>query len=176
VRIVFETHSLTTDNERGVATGWLDGTLSARGRADARRLGERRRSADMAAVFTSDLGRAVETGEIAFGCVDVAIHRDARLRECNYGRLNGMPVNQLEASRTEHINVPYPGGESYRDVVERVATFLGDLSSDRQGTSVLLIGHAATRWSLDNLVDGRPLEDLVGAPFDWQEGWRYTLR
>ena len=25
VDVVFETHSLTTDNEAGVATGWLDG-------------------------------------------------------------------------------------------------------------------------------------------------------
>jgi hypothetical protein len=27
VHVVFETHSLSVDNERGTATGWLDGTL-----------------------------------------------------------------------------------------------------------------------------------------------------
>jgi hypothetical protein len=35
VEIVFETHSLTTDNEAGVATGWLGGQLSERGPAAA---------------------------------------------------------------------------------------------------------------------------------------------
>jgi hypothetical protein len=30
VAVVFETHSLTTDNEAGLATGWLDGQLSER--------------------------------------------------------------------------------------------------------------------------------------------------
>ena len=28
VELVFETHSLTTDNERGVASGWNGGVLS----------------------------------------------------------------------------------------------------------------------------------------------------
>jgi hypothetical protein len=33
VAIVFETHSITTDNEAGLATGWFDGRLSAHGKA-----------------------------------------------------------------------------------------------------------------------------------------------
>ena len=65
VRIVFETHSLTVDNERGIATGWFGGALSAQGRALARELGERRRDDRIDAVFSSDLARAVETAEIA---------------------------------------------------------------------------------------------------------------
>ena len=56
-QIVFETHSLTEDNDRGRATGWLDGRLSERGRALARELGERRANDNIAAVFVSDLGR-----------------------------------------------------------------------------------------------------------------------
>ena len=32
VEIVFETHSTSVDNERGIATGWQDGELSERGR------------------------------------------------------------------------------------------------------------------------------------------------
>jgi broad specificity phosphatase PhoE len=40
-------------------------------------------------VFTSDLARAVQTAEIAFAGSDLPIRRDQRLRECNYGRLNG---------------------------------------------------------------------------------------
>lgn len=64
--VVFETHSTTEDNERGVATGWLPGKLSAAGRDQAGEMGERRRADRIAAVFTSDLARAVETVSIAF--------------------------------------------------------------------------------------------------------------
>ena len=34
VELVYETHATTVDNEQGIATGWLPGRLSARGRAE----------------------------------------------------------------------------------------------------------------------------------------------
>ncbi|GAA3422731.1 histidine phosphatase family protein [Streptosporangium vulgare] len=61
MEIVFETHSWSEDNDRGIATGWLPGRLSERGRHLAGELGGRRRGDGLAAVFTSDLARAVET-------------------------------------------------------------------------------------------------------------------
>ena len=89
VELVYETHSLTLDNERGFATGWLPGELSEAGREGARRLGERRRDDGIACVFTSDLARAVQTAEIAFAGTGIEVRQDARLRECSYGELNG---------------------------------------------------------------------------------------
>jgi 2,3-bisphosphoglycerate-dependent phosphoglycerate mutase len=67
VEVVFETHSTSEDNERGIATGWLGGKLSAKGRAQAAELGERRRNDGVDTVVSSDLNRAVETARIAFG-------------------------------------------------------------------------------------------------------------
>ena len=91
VAIVFETHSLTIDNEAGVATGWSDGQLSDRGRALAADLGRRRGHDGIAEVFASDLGRAAETVELAFGGSAIPVHLDARLPEVDYGALNGCP-------------------------------------------------------------------------------------
>ena len=175
IELVFETHSMTTDNEQGFATGWLPGRLSEVGRGFARALGERRRDDGLAAVFTSDLARAVETAEIAFGGSGLEVREDRRLRECNYGELNGRPVSEIDAERLRRIDEPFPGGESYRDVVERVRSFLGDLSPEFDASRVLLIGHSATRWALEHLLIGTQLEDLVLAPFEWQEGWTYRL-
>lgn len=172
---MFETHSTTEDNERGIATGWLDGRLSETGRRQARELGERRRHDDLAAVFTSDLGRAVETAQIAFGESGIPIHHDRRLRECNYGMLNGIATSRLEAERSRHIDEPFPEGESYRQVVERVESFLADLGPRFDGTRIIIIGHSASRWALDHLLGEAELSDLVDAPFQWQEGWLYVL-
>lgn len=174
VEIVFETHSLTEDNERAIATGWLGGRLSEKGRALAKELGGRRR-VDTDAVFTSDLARATETANIAFGETAVRIYHDWRLRECNYGDLNGKPVAQVTAHRKTYISEPYPHGESFLQVVERVRSFLSDLAANWDGARVLVIAHSATKWSLDHLVDGTPLEELVEAPFEWKEGWTYRL-
>jgi broad specificity phosphatase PhoE len=176
VEIVYETHSISVDNEQGVATGWLDGELSVRGRKLARELGKRRASDGIVAVYSSDLRRAVETAELALGGSAIPIRLDWRLRECDYGELNGAPLSRFEGEPPRRIDVPYPGGESYRDVVARVRAFLEELPAEVDGSRILVIGHAATRWSLQHLLEGTPLEDVVGAPFRWQPGWEYVLR
>jgi broad specificity phosphatase PhoE len=173
IELVYETHSTTTHNEEGIATGWLEGRLSAEGRRQAKALGERRRNDGIAVVFTSDLRRAVETAEIAFAGSEIPVHEDSRLRECNYGALNGRPVAEIDAEKIGRIDKPYPGGESYGQVVGRVRSFLDDLSPRFESARVLLISHAAPRWALEHLLEGRDLAELVGAPFDLQEGWTY---
>lgn len=175
VDIIYETHSWSEDNEHGIATGWLPGRLSERGRLLAAELGQRHRDDAISGVYTSDLARAVETASIAFAGTNVPIVRDARLRECNYGVLNGAPAAQVHAEQLRRLDEPFPEGESYRQVIARMDDFLADLARMREGTRVLLIGHAATRWALDHLLNEVPLEILLSAPFDWQEGWHYKV-
>lgn len=175
VSLVFETHSLTTDNEAGIATGWLPGQLSKAGRTLARELGERRRDDDIAAVFVSDLARAAETATIAFSGSGINLNYDSRLRECDYGELNGRPAAEVDRVRRDHIDVPFPGGQSYREVLAEMSGFLTDVGRQFDGRRVCVIGHSATRWALDVLLLGEKLEDVVGAPFGWKEGWEYTV-
>ena len=173
VQLVYETHATTTDNEAGIATGRLPGVLSEAGRRQARELGARRRNDGLAAVYTSDLRRAVDTARLAFADTDLPHHQDARLRECDYGTLNGTPSAQL--AREQHLHVPFPGGQSYQDVVTATADFLRDLAARRAGHRVLLVAHSANRWALDVLLTGARLHDLLTTPFRWQPGWEYTL-
>jgi 2,3-bisphosphoglycerate-dependent phosphoglycerate mutase len=142
IEIVYETHATTEDNESGHATGWRPGRLSAAGRAQAAALGERRRADGIAAVFCSDLARAAETAEIAFGGSSIPVLLDWRLRECDYGTRNGMPVAELHAHRTEHLDLPYPGGESWRQATGRVGRFLADLPTRWDGQRVAVIGRS----------------------------------
>jgi alpha-ribazole phosphatase/probable phosphoglycerate mutase len=173
---VFETHSTSEDNERGVATGWFGGKLSLAGRAQARQLGKRRCHDNIAAVYSSDLNRAVETARIAFADTAIPVRLDWRLRECNYGILNGMSSEQLDVERPRRLDQSFPHGESWREAVSRVVSFLHELAANRQGERVLLIGHVATRWALDHHILGTPLEQLVASSFQWREGWEYPLR
>ena len=173
VGVVFETHATSEDNEAGIAAGWLPGRLSQAGREQARELGERRRDDGLSVVFTSDLRRAEETAEIAFAGSSPQVVPDPRLRECNYGELNGTaePVHD----RTAHLDVPYPGGESWRQAVDRVSGFLQELRRERDGERVLVIGHTATRLGLEMAANGGELGELMAEPFVWQPGWDYVL-
>jgi 2,3-bisphosphoglycerate-dependent phosphoglycerate mutase len=191
--LVFETHATTEDNEAGLATGWLPGRLSAAGRREAVQLGQRRRDDGIDLVLCSDLLRAAETASLAFAGTDLPVLHDWRLRECDYGDQNGAPVSRLR--RADHLDEPYPGGESWRQAIGRVDLFLRDLPllavsrpgpllavsrpgllrSGRSGGRVLVIGHTATRWGLDVRLGGRSLDELAEEDFGWQPGWEYPL-
>jgi 2,3-bisphosphoglycerate-dependent phosphoglycerate mutase len=175
ITVVFETHAISEDNERGVASGWSHSRLSERGREQARELGERRRDDGIVAVFSSDLRRAAETAEIAFAPGDPPILLDWRLRECDYGERNGDPAEAHGRDRAAHLDEPFPDGESWRQAVARVGGFLGDLTPRWDGARVLVVGHVATRWALDHYLGGVPLEDLVNEIFEWRPGWEYRL-
>lgn len=175
IDLVYETHSTSEDNERGVASGWAHSRRSDLGREQAGALGDRRRDDGIDVVFCSDLRRAVETAEIAFAGSDIPVLLDWRLRECDYGSHTQAPVATHHAQRCSHVDVPYPGGESWAQAVSRVEGFLTDLPSRWDGCRVLVIGHVATRWALDHSIGGLALTDLCDADFAWQEGWTYRL-
>jgi 2,3-bisphosphoglycerate-dependent phosphoglycerate mutase len=173
-QIVFETHATTVDNEAGRATGWLPGELSASGRLQAVALGRRRRDDGLAAVLTSDLRRAVETVRLALGETVPVLH-DWRLRECDYGRWNGAPREQVLADRLRFVDEPYPDGESWRQAVNRVGRVLDDIRMRWPDRRVLVVGHVATRWGLQVALTGDRLEDLAMQEFAWQPGWEFEL-
>jgi broad specificity phosphatase PhoE len=176
IEIVFETHALSEDNERGIATGWLPGRLCERGRANAADMGLRRRDDGIAAVFASDLRRAAETAEIAFGGTDMPILYDWRLRECDFGTRSGSSAAEVKADRLDFCDRPYLGGESHAQAIGRVVRFLADLPTRWAGRRVMVIGHLATYRALEHATTGRPVRDLVADTFEWQAlGWEYRL-
>jgi 2,3-bisphosphoglycerate-dependent phosphoglycerate mutase len=173
--IGFITHELTEDNEGGRATGWLPGRLSAQGRHNAAHIPERTVCQGVNAIFTSDLARAVETVELAFPDSSVPVLKDWRLRECDYGRLNGSPSSLVHGDRSAYLHRPYPDGESWEGAVARVGRFLEDVPLRWQNQRVLVVGHVATRWAFERFLAGASLADLAAAEFGWQPGWEYLL-
>ena len=103
--------------------------------------------------------------------------RDPRLRECDYGRLTRSSTLDLDRLRPEAIDVPFPGGESYMQATARVAACLDDLRRTWPGGWVLIIGHRATHYALDHLLEGDPARGSDRQHrFAWQPGWMYQLR
>jgi broad specificity phosphatase PhoE len=172
--VVYETHSTSLDNELGLATGWNQGELSERGLEQAREMGTRHVARSIDIVYASDLKRAVQTADIAFGERGIEIRHDARLRECNYGAWNGAPVEKIHADRIRYLDEPHPGGESYRDVVDRMREFLHEVGAEKAG-SVVLIAHRAPWYAMEHLLNGVALEKVIPGDFEWQPGWRYVL-
>lgn len=176
LRIVFETHSTTVDNEQGRATGWLPGELSALGREQAAALGERIRERAPEAVVASDLERARQTVELACAGLELPILYDWRLRECDYGLLNGAPKEQVHGTQqVRFLRNPYPGGESWLVALDRVDRSLDDLHQLWPGGRIVIVGHLATRWALRRRTESITLDELAAQPSDWRPGWEFLL-
>ena len=178
VRIVYFVHGTTTDSEKGLSAGWTPGELSALGRKQAGELEKLVASQIFDAVFSSDLKRAVDSARIAFGD-RYGIIPDSRLRECNYGSLTLKPAQEFQNNMSDYIEIPYSGGESYRQVEERIADFLDMLKKEYCGKTVAVVAHQAPQLALDVLIGDKSWPQAIDEDWRksgaWQPGWEYEI-
>jgi broad specificity phosphatase PhoE len=174
IDIWLEAHAETYHNAAGLASGHYDVALTEQGREHAQTvLRTRYAGQHFDIAFTSDTQRAYDTACLMFADRPLSILRDARLRECDYGILEGRPREEMERARLSAISTPFPQGESYAQVAVRMRSFLEQLAVERDGQRVMLVGHAATLWMLEHWLRGRPLAEVVGI-FP-ERPWRFVL-
>lgn len=175
MHIIYATHATSTDNLAGVASGHADPNLAPRGVEECAERRARWADRQIDLVVASDLLRARRTAELAFEGCDIPIRIDPRLRECDYGDLNGAPKAEVDRLRPSRVAEPFPGGESYEAVAARVRDLLDDLSAEYPRGTALLIGHHAPYVALEHLARGVPLADALAAATGdyWQPEWEY---
>src|SRR3989344_4169845 len=186
IKITDFAHGTTVDNEQHIASGWKDAELSELGAEQGKKLRELVKDRKFDVVFCSDTKRALETAQIAFEG-QAPIITDARLRECNYGELNGGPSSVVEPMQENNFSRKFPGGESYDDVKTRIADFLKFLKANYDGKSVALVSHKAPQLALDVLLKNKTWEQALAEDWrktpptprlrrtGWQPGWEYIL-
>jgi broad specificity phosphatase PhoE len=128
--------------------------LTERGVAQARRLADRLRHEAIAAVYTSDLGRARRTAGIVAEPHGVEPIPHAGLREIDTGRWTGLLHSEArdtakraaltERSRGRRSERPFPEGEARTDVQRRTLAALDERSARHTGESIVVISHRVT--------------------------------
>lgn len=179
IQITYFVHGTTTDNEQHISSGWKDTELSELGVKQSMALKDLTKDQQFDVVFCSDLQRAHNSAKLAWEGI-YQIIPDTRLRECNYGKLNGASSDIVEPMQEEEcIEKPFPEGESYEDVKARVADFLKFLKENYDGKSVALVGHKAPQLALDVLIKGKTWKEALAEDWRktkaWQPGWEYLL-
>ncbi len=179
VKITYFVHGTTTDNEQGVSSGWSDALLSEEGIGLTKKAKDQMKPLKYDAVFCSDLTRAFESAKILFG-ENTEIIKDARLRECNYGDLNGESSAVVEPMQETKIHTPFPNGESYKDVENRLGSFIEMLRSDYNGKRVAIVAHKGPQLALDVVLVGKTWEQAFAEDWrkvgKWQAGWEYEIK
>lgn len=180
VKITYFVHGTTIDNEHHISSGWKDVELSETGRRQSIDLKKKTKDLKFDVVFCSDLKRAHDSAKLTWEGV-YEIIPDSRLRECNYGKLNGASSEIVEPMQEEECIVkPFPEGESYEDVKARIAEFLGFLKKNYDGKHIAIVAHKAPQLSLDVLLKGKTWKQALAEDWRktkaWRPGWDYKLR
>jgi broad specificity phosphatase PhoE len=180
MKITYFVHSITKDNEQGLATGWMQGELSEEGIKRAKALTGDLSTRNFDAVFCSDLDRAIQSTKIFFDD-KYPVFIDWRLRECNYGDLDGNPAKEFKKNREqEYIEVPYPNGESYLDVERRIKSFLSDVTNLFPDKHIAIVAHQAPQLALEVITNNKTWEQAIKDDWRktgaWQPGWDYKVR
>ena len=176
IQIIYFVHGTTYDNAMGKCSGWKQSELTDIGKERAIKLGEIRKDTYFDIIFTSDLIRAIQSANLAFP--NVKIIQDRRLRECNYGDLDGGDKSLVVYE--DHIENPFPNGESLRDVEKRIKDFIHFLKENYEGKTIGIVAHRAPQLAFEVLTKDISWEEANKNDWrktnSWKPGWEYTIK
>ncbi len=197
-------HGETDGNAAGLAQGHYDEPLNKEGRAQAELLAQRLLNWRIDAIYSSDSTRTVQTAEPLLRMrPELTIETTSDLREKFYGDCENATWDAL---RTEHqetfermlnpavgSDVRFPGGETDREHMHRVARFIDEIPNRHdEGSNILVFSHGGSikaagahlcrlriqdKWRLktDNTGISSVIDDPTWSDDAWQiERWNDT--
>ena len=177
VKIVYFVHGTTTDNAEHKSTGWIPGELTEKGIKQSIDLKAQINLDEIDLVISSDLKRAIDSADYTFkGLKD--IYHDSRIRECNYGDLNGKDASLVVYE--DHITEPFPNGESLKDVENRVRDFCDYLKENFDGKTVAIVAHKTPQFAFEVITKGITWGEAIENDWRkvkaWRPGWEYIIK
>jgi broad specificity phosphatase PhoE len=146
--------------------GQSETPLTARGRLQAAKTAEAIAGlGPISALYSSPLGRALDTARAIEAAIGVPIGIEHDLREIDHGVAEGRTWEELEVAEPEWtarlrsdqsgaIDPMWPGGETFASVRERSARAARDITSRHKGNTIVLVGHGgALTWFIQALLD-----------------------
>lgn len=151
-RLLLARHGLTTWNALGRFQGQTDVPLSEIGQGQAAALGKRLASAQIDAIYASDLQRARATAEAIHSHHSCPLYVEPGLREMSFGQWEGLTYDEIQARdpdfldrwQADMLNLAPPGGETLAQVAGRVKTVTGKITATHPEGNVLLVAHGGT--------------------------------
>jgi broad specificity phosphatase PhoE len=168
VRILLARHGETVYNVEGRWQGQSDSPLTERGRAQARELARALSAETIAAVYSSDLGRASSTAAEVAGMHGLEVVSDERLREIHVGEWTGLGRAEIETAfpgglrawATRPSQYVLPGGEAIQSAQRRALAFFNERMRFHHGETVVVISHGAIGQAILVQAMGGTVEDL----------------
>ncbi len=164
-RIFLIRHGATILSAEDRFAGATDVPLSDEGRRQASRLADRLATVPVAAVYSSTLGRTVETASLLAAPHHLPVQQSAGLREIDHGHWEQLTRHEVEekfpaeaaAWEQDPFTFAPEGGESGLAVTARALPALMDIVRRHAGSPVIVVSHKATiRLLLSSLLGFDP--------------------
>lgn len=173
MRLIVVRHGQTACNVEEIWHGWDECELTEAGLAQARSAAQRLASEPIAAVYSSPSRRAFQTAEAVALEHNLTPVTDPRLRERNAGEFEGVLVDEVVRNRPtvfEERNADYwnwrpPGGESFRQVLERTMAVVARIRAEHDGETVALVTHMGPARVLLTELGHIPMEQTYEMEF-----------
>lgn len=151
-RILLVRHGQSLGNAERRFGGHSPTPLSELGRAQAEATGRALAAEGVTAIYSSDLLRAVETAGPLARETGLAVNQCPALRERHVGRLEGLTFEKAAELFPEEYGAlirrdfdrVLPGGESYRQMLDRAASELDRVVELNRGGTLALFSHTGT--------------------------------
>lgn len=137
-------HTETDGNRAGIIQGADDSfVLNETGKAQAAMVAEKLKRFNIEKIVSSDLTRTKQTAEIIKNILNITVEYDPRIREYNFGRLNGWSKGAIDPAMLGlFISNPTAtefNAEPFDDAFTRVGDFLGTQDYSR---NILVVTHS----------------------------------
>lgn len=167
-------HGQTYWNANGMLQGHCNSNLTEEGIRQAKLLSERLKDVKFEVIYSSDLGRAIETAEILKGerIQEIIVEKD--LKELGFGKVQGVYKEEFEKAYPVQYknlwNFPHNydpsefGGETFEEVEKRAAGIIEDIIEKHSEGNVLVVSHGLCLKLIFKFIWDHSLEQFWSDP------------
>jgi broad specificity phosphatase PhoE len=152
-RVLLIRHGQSRGNAEGRFGGHTATPLSSRGRRQADATAKTLAAeGGITGIYSSDLPRAVETARPLARITRLPVNASEAFRERSVGVMEGLTFEEAAQQHPEQyqalirrdIDHVLLGGESYRQMLDRAATYLDEILAQHRGGRVAIFSHTGT--------------------------------
>ena len=167
--ILLVRHGQTKWNVEMRLQGTLDSDLTETGIFQAKKLSERLTDIEFSKVYASPSGRTMKTAELVLGNRVSPIVTDERLKEMNFGVLEGKKIETLDERFKGEITIMHEdpeiynpseyNGETYKELISRTSNFLDDIITKEDG-KILVVAHGMSLMAIISAINNLEVKDF----------------